>query len=52
MKSKLAQNRDTCPLFDSKRFARHIEAAYFTMWNRHRRGERPTRFSVAATPAG
>jgi predicted O-linked N-acetylglucosamine transferase (SPINDLY family) len=52
MKSKLAQNRDTCPLFDSKRFARHIEAAYYTMWDRHRRGERPTRFSVAATPAG
>jgi protein O-GlcNAc transferase len=35
IKAKLARNRQTCPLFDTARFARHIEAAYTTMWERH-----------------
>ena len=38
LKSRLAQNRNTFPLFDTKRLARHVEAAYVTMWERHRRG--------------
>jgi predicted O-linked N-acetylglucosamine transferase (SPINDLY family) len=46
LKARLAQNRNTSPLFDTKRFARHVEAAYMTMWERHRRGEPPMRFAV------
>jgi predicted O-linked N-acetylglucosamine transferase (SPINDLY family) len=47
IKSKLARNRDTYPLFDTDRFRRHIEAAYTTMWERHQRGELPESFAVA-----
>ena len=50
-KRRLAQNRETYPLFDSKRFARHMEAAYLTMWQREQRGEPPARFAVAPLPA-
>jgi predicted O-linked N-acetylglucosamine transferase (SPINDLY family) len=46
LKARLAQNRNTSPLFDTKRFARYVEAAYVTMWERHRRGEPPIRFAV------
>lgn len=47
LKEKLARNRDTHPLFDTKRFCRHLESAYATMVDRHRRGEKPAHFSVA-----
>jgi protein O-GlcNAc transferase len=47
-KSRLVRNRDTCPLFDTVRFARHIEQAYMTMWETWQRGEAPTSFAVAA----
>ena len=46
IKAKLARNRDTCALFDTARFARHIEAAYATMWEIWQRGEAPRSFSV------
>jgi predicted O-linked N-acetylglucosamine transferase (SPINDLY family) len=46
LKAKLARNRNSCLLFDTARFARHIEAAYTAMWDRYRRGERPESFSV------
>ena len=46
LKAKLARNRDTGPLFDTKRFARHIEAAYVTMWERQQRGQPPESFAV------
>jgi protein O-GlcNAc transferase len=46
LKAKLAHNRGTYPLFDTKRFARHIEAAYVTMWERLQRGEAPKAFAV------
>jgi predicted O-linked N-acetylglucosamine transferase (SPINDLY family) len=46
IKSKLAQNRGTYPLFDTDRFRRHIEAAYTTMWKRFQRGEPPASFAV------
>jgi predicted O-linked N-acetylglucosamine transferase (SPINDLY family) len=48
IKSKLARNRDTYPLFDTDRFRRHIEAAYTTMWERYQRGEPPASFAVAS----
>ncbi len=41
MRQKLARNRERYPLFDTKRFTRHIEAAYRTMWERAQRGEPP-----------
>jgi predicted O-linked N-acetylglucosamine transferase (SPINDLY family) len=46
LKDKLAHNRDVCPLFDTKRFTRHVEAAYTTMWERYQRGEPPHSFIV------
>jgi protein O-GlcNAc transferase len=47
LKQRLARNRDTFPLFDTRRFTRHMEAAYTTMWERHQRGEPPQSFAVA-----
>ena len=46
LKAKLSHNRATCALFDTGRYARHIEKAYETMWQRQRRGEKPTGFAV------
>ncbi len=46
--AKLAHNRLTCALFDTDRFRRHLEKAFLTMWERHRRGEPPADFAVAA----
>jgi protein O-GlcNAc transferase len=46
IRSKLARNRKTCPLFNTDRFRRHIEAAYITMWERYQRGEPPVSFAV------
>jgi predicted O-linked N-acetylglucosamine transferase (SPINDLY family) len=34
VRSRLAENRLTTPLFDSRRFVRHLEAAYEAMWRR------------------
>jgi predicted O-linked N-acetylglucosamine transferase (SPINDLY family) len=48
VKTKLAENRLTRPLFDIARFRRGIEAAYSTMYERHRRGEAPESFAVAS----
>jgi len=47
IKAKLAQNRETFPLFDTDRFRQHIESAYETMWERYQRGEPPASFTVA-----
>jgi len=47
IRRRLAGNRDSCPLFDTGRFARDLEAAYTTMWQRHRRGDQPEGFVVA-----
>jgi protein O-GlcNAc transferase len=46
LKTKLAQNRNTFPLFDTGRFTRHIERAYKTMLQRYQRGEPPASFAV------
>jgi protein O-GlcNAc transferase len=45
-KDKLARNRDSYPLFNTERFTRQIEAAYTTMWKRHKQGEPPVSFSI------
>ena len=46
IKAKLVRNRNTSPLFNTERFARHIETAYTTMWETWQRGEAPKSFSV------
>ena len=46
IKFKLARNRNSYPLFDTKRFTQHIEAAYEGMWARHQKGEPPAGFAV------
>jgi predicted O-linked N-acetylglucosamine transferase (SPINDLY family) len=46
LKTRLAQNRDTAALFDTRRFARTLEAAYSTMWERYRAGLSPANFAV------
>jgi len=48
VKSKLARNRLTHPLFDTDRMRRHVEAAYEAMYQRHRRGEPAAGFTVPA----
>jgi predicted O-linked N-acetylglucosamine transferase (SPINDLY family) len=50
VKAKLLRNRDAYPLFNSKRFTRHLEGAYATMWEIWQRGESPRSFSVAPKP--
>jgi protein O-GlcNAc transferase len=46
IKAKLIRNRNTYPLFNTVRFARHIEAAYRTMWDTWQHGEVPKSFEV------
>jgi protein O-GlcNAc transferase len=48
LKAKLVGNRGTCPLFDTERFTRHIEAAYVGMWQAQRHGRPPASFAVEA----
>ena len=50
IRTRLADNRANCSLFDTSRFRRHIETAYVTMWERHQRGERPESFAVSPSP--
>ena len=47
IREKLGRNRETCPLFDTDRFCRHLESAYETMWQRSQRGEPPASFAIA-----
>jgi len=47
IRAKLQANRLTTPLFDSRRFTRHIESAFDTMWRRHGASEAPQAFAVA-----
>ncbi|WP_439404595.1 tetratricopeptide repeat protein [Bradyrhizobium sp. DASA03076] len=46
LKSKLASQRTTWPLFDTARMTRHIEKAFNEMWRRHCAGEAPASFAV------
>jgi predicted O-linked N-acetylglucosamine transferase (SPINDLY family) len=50
LRSRLAQDRERLPLFDTAAFTRHLEAAYRSMWERAERGERPASFAVPAGP--
>jgi predicted O-linked N-acetylglucosamine transferase (SPINDLY family) len=46
VRQKLSQNRQSCPLFDTDRFRRHIEAAYSEMWANWTRDEHPKNIEV------
>jgi len=46
VREKLRANRLTTALFDSRRFTRHIESAFETMWRAHVAGELPRVFAV------
>jgi protein O-GlcNAc transferase len=46
VKDKLAGSRDTCPLFDTGRSTRSMEAAYVRMWERHQSGSPAESFVV------
>jgi protein O-GlcNAc transferase len=50
LRARLAASRSSSPLFDMARLARHVEAAYETMWRRHLEGLPPAAFDVAALP--
>ena len=46
VKNKLAENRLTTPLFDTKLFTKHIEAAYTMMYERHQAGLAPDHIKI------
>ena len=48
IRRKLVENRSTCALFDVERSCRHIEAAYATMRDIHRRDEPARSFRIEA----
>ena len=47
IRARLAEGRATQPLFDSRRFTRHIEQAYATMLERSLAGLPPDHFAIA-----
>jgi predicted O-linked N-acetylglucosamine transferase (SPINDLY family) len=55
LRARLATNRRTAPLFDTRRFARGLEEAFRRMSRRHRAGEKPAPIDLsgwtAAAPA-
>ncbi|MCB1599913.1 MAG: tetratricopeptide repeat protein [Xanthomonadales bacterium] len=51
LRKKLEANLNSGPLFDSRRYAQHLEAAYATMHQRRLRGEAPAGFEVAPISA-
>jgi predicted O-linked N-acetylglucosamine transferase (SPINDLY family) len=46
LKEKLELARLSCPLFDTARVTRHLEAAYAEMWRRQKQGEAPSSFTI------
>ena len=50
LRERLLANRETTPLFQVSRFARHLERIYETMWERYCRGERAQTISIEARP--
>ena len=48
IRQKLANNRQTTPLFDTDRFRQNLESAYAKMWALHQHGETPQSFEVEA----
>ena len=53
LRSKLARNRHTEPLFDTPRFVRNLENAFEQMWEIYRAGQSPRHITVRdCAPAG
>jgi len=50
LRDRLRAERDRMPLFDTPRFARHIEAAYEAMAQRRRNGLEPDHLWIEALP--
>jgi predicted O-linked N-acetylglucosamine transferase (SPINDLY family) len=48
IRQKLQRSRSTCPLFDTERLCRDIEAAYVKMWRIRQSGGSPQSFVVSA----
>jgi predicted O-linked N-acetylglucosamine transferase (SPINDLY family) len=48
IKKRLAENRLTCPLFDTDLMRRNLEEAYTVMWARRQAGDKPASFAVEA----
>jgi protein O-GlcNAc transferase len=48
LRDRLAHNRTRRPLFDTRRFCRHLEDAYTTMWRRYEDDLAPETFWVPA----
>lgn len=46
IRQKLATSRLTAPLFDTKRFARHIEAVFSSMYDKYQSGLPPQSFEI------
>lgn len=51
LRKKLQANRLLAPLFDTRRYARHLEAAFTEMWDIWSKGEAPRAFAVTPLPA-
>ncbi|MFD2180954.1 tetratricopeptide repeat protein [Rhodoplanes azumiensis] len=51
LRTRLAENRTTAPLFDTARFTRGVETAFAEMWRRWQAGGRPADFSVGDNSA-
>ena len=47
LRRQLQENRTRSPHFDTRRYVRHLEQAYQTMWDRHQRGKPPESFTVS-----
>jgi len=45
-KTRLAENRDACPLFDTARYTRNLEAAFARMQEISRKGKPPQTFAI------
>ncbi len=52
LRARLAKAGAASPLFDTARFARHLEAAYLQMWERHCDGLPPDHLHIAPIAAG
>jgi protein O-GlcNAc transferase len=50
LRTMLAPNRVTSPLFDTDRFCRALKAAYVTMWQRAQRAQPAESFAVELVP--
>jgi protein O-GlcNAc transferase len=47
IKQRIADNRLSAPLFDTKLFSRNVEAAYSAMCERHQAGLAPDHIAIA-----